>query len=574
MGNNFNPGAALVRQGWQPPGLPAVPTNLIHHMEFESEGLTNNRATIERTSITPGGQTPRALPGKIDSGGPLGLELVPEQHLAMLLQAQEAGATTSPAAGVFVHTLGPSQTGYTAPGALSTDVFRDDGRGQIFTGGWVQQIQLQVQNNALAKATATLISERGDYYAEPVTVHPSTGTGRLVVRGIPDEGKWRDLHVRLVDASDPAAVQLLVKFGPTVLTGTVDVAAASTAVVGTGTLFTKELAVGDAVSIDGDLRQVTAISGDLRFSIDAALVGPGAAADAHVVSEFGTFVSTIPAGFNLKNSPLWGELVDSVTGVPIAPAGGAVELFLETVDGLSSQNLTGTVEILPGAQTVSGTGTLFTIELAVGSLITPAGRPGRVASIVDNENLILAESHAGVPAGSSATTDHEWVVAMGRPEWIPALPQSQPLNEIFAAIEIDGVEACVEDLTLTLEVPVVARKCIGDVFTHEIIRRGRRKVTLTLSREYLEVNLRDKLEAGAPFAFYLRALTGERIGTHDQGMETICPKMSLSGATPSVSSATEMKESITASGHPAPEEPTFRDDLTIVVTSRNPDPTA
>ena len=54
-----------------------------------------------------------------------------------------------------------------------------------------------------------------------------------------------------------------------VLTGTID-PAASTAVVGVGTLFTTELVVGDRITVTGETRTVTAITDNLNLTVDAA----------------------------------------------------------------------------------------------------------------------------------------------------------------------------------------------------------------------------------------------------------------------------------------------------------------
>ena len=55
----------------------------------------------------------------------------------------------------------------------------------------------------------------------------------------------------------------------TVLTGSID-PAASTAVVGVGTLFTDELLVGDRITVSGETRTVTAIADDTNLTVSAA----------------------------------------------------------------------------------------------------------------------------------------------------------------------------------------------------------------------------------------------------------------------------------------------------------------
>lgn len=54
------------------------------------------------------------------------------------------------------------------------------------------------------------------------------------------------------------------------LTGTVSVSSSDTVVLGTGTLFSSELNVGDAISIDGEVHSVAAITSDAQLTLDVA----------------------------------------------------------------------------------------------------------------------------------------------------------------------------------------------------------------------------------------------------------------------------------------------------------------
>ncbi len=143
-----------------------------------------------------------------------------------------------------------------------------------------------------------------------------------------------------------------------VLTGSID-PTASTSVTGVGTLFTTELAVGDRINVNGEIRKVTAIATNTALTVDAAFTDT--AADA-----------ALTAG----------------TGV-----------------------LTGSID--PAASTtVTGVGTAFTTELAVGDQITVSGETRTISAIASDTSLTVSAAFTDNANDTSVMTDSMAVADM------------------------------------------------------------------------------------------------------------------------------------------------------------------
>ena len=136
-----------------------------------------------------------------------------------------------------------------------------------------------------------------------------------------------------------------------VLTGSID-PTASTSVTGVGTAFTTELAVGDKINVNGEIRKVATITSDTALTVDAAFTDT--AADA-----------ALTAG----------------TGV-----------------------LTGSID--PAASTtVTGVGTAFTTELAVGDQITVSGETRTISAIASDTSLTVSAAFSNNANDTSVMTD-------------------------------------------------------------------------------------------------------------------------------------------------------------------------
>lgn len=105
-----------------------------------------------------------------------------------------------------------------------------------------------------------------------------------------------------------AAQTLTVNSSTSVLTGSID-PAASTAVVGVGTLFTTELVVGDYIVVTGETRQVTVITDNTNLTVGAAFSNNAN--------------DTSPDRLNIERNP-WDHLLTLNNNTTIATTTGAV----------------------------------------------------------------------------------------------------------------------------------------------------------------------------------------------------------------------------------------------------------
>ncbi len=143
-----------------------------------------------------------------------------------------------------------------------------------------------------------------------------------------------------------------------VLTGSID-PTASTSVTGVGTSFTSELAVGDMINVNGEIRKVTVITDDTNLTVATAFTDTGND-------------TALTAG----------------TGV-----------------------LTGSIDPAASA-TVTGVGTLFTSELAVGDKITVSGEVRTITAIASNKSLTVSADFTNNPNDTSVMTDSKAVIGL------------------------------------------------------------------------------------------------------------------------------------------------------------------
>jgi len=113
----------------------------------------------------------------------------------------------------------------------------------------------------------------------PTTVRPTNGVGSyfqgslatFVITTIRSAGEPAGFTNPMMRIEDLGTV--------TTLTGTVTIAPGTTAVVGIGTLFTTELAVGDTVLINGATHDIAVITDDLNLTLATTHVGGATNAD-------------------------------------------------------------------------------------------------------------------------------------------------------------------------------------------------------------------------------------------------------------------------------------------------------
>lgn len=214
-----------------------------------------------------------------------------------------------------------------------------------------------------------------------------------------------------------------------VRTGTVSVTAGSATVSGTNTLFSSELAVGDSVLINNESKTIIAIANNTSMTVSP----PFAVTANNVVLRLETL---FPLVANLPNGTaitiLDGAGDDSETVEYVYPAGtnsikvdfGSGGLFegdvfqLEGHDGFyvvteDTRSLvpqaetagTGTVAVsLVTPRVVTGSGTLFTQQLAVGDVLRMGGQARRVVTIISDTSLTVHSDFTSTVAAGTAFT--------------------------------------------------------------------------------------------------------------------------------------------------------------------------
>lgn len=181
------------------------------------------------------------------------------------------------------------------------------------------------------------------------------------------------------------------------------------------------------------------------------------------------------------------------------------------------------------------------------------------------------------PDFTSLADADEWRWDAVRAEWVPVFPDVLPFNEVYAEIIVDGAEFRTNQFTLNLTRPVAPVYSIGGRYPKLVRERGRRQVGGTLVREYLDVDLRKKLERSKEFHLKVVAETNVLIGAtaYYHSLQLISPLCILGGPTPTIGSETQMDENLTFTCHPdATDGDGNVDDLTAYVTNSIADVTA
>lgn len=184
---------------------------------------------------------------------------------------------------------------------------------------------------------------------------------------------------------------------PVNLTGTISVTLGSSTVTGSGTFFNTELAVGKIISINGVNYTVVAIGGNTSLTL--ARIYRGTTASGLTAATYKTYtvsaisddthltLSTPYAGTTAGNLSISSGL--TLTSTPTTTCGSQViGTTGNRAVSLTGGNLTGTLAFTNGSTTVTGTGTSFNSQLGAGSiLVTPYQPTGSVA--VTNGSVLV-----------------------------------------------------------------------------------------------------------------------------------------------------------------------------------------
>lgn len=217
--------------------------------------------------------------------------------------------------------------------------------------------------------------------------------GTLVVRG--DSGRNDAQRVeksgtvsggtfKLFHYGAPAASP---KFGGSgvALTGTLAVTVSSAAVVGTGTLFTTELAVGDRVRVASDVAiyEVATITDNTHLALTAVYAGSAAAAASAV-----------------RAAQISGAIAYNATN-------DAFQTAMEAMSTIGTgTTITGTITATNGSNAITGSSTVFTTDLREGDYIRVGTDSSStlylISGITSDTALTISVVYAGVGGAGQA----------------------------------------------------------------------------------------------------------------------------------------------------------------------------
>lgn len=436
----FNPGNGQARMGWEtlveiPPAAASM-----HDFEFLGEEVGNEQTRIESESISPNSMRPPKLPGNVNSGGPLNVELDAEGHSRFLADIQRKSDTPVDldTATTWLHRLHPSATDIVFPDSYTQEFWRDDDMGQQFKGTRTGGMEVSIADGSLVNTSFELLSNRGDYWADPTTDAGGPTAGLPTLRGLPEYSRWT----------------------PVPTTGNIQI-------------------------------EVSVAPSGGSMSVKAFYTEDGSA---------GATATVVVLGEDTSGVPIWTTLIDSNTGAIMGTRDLPIQAYFPDVA------------------------------------------------------FLLADA---------------WTFARQRATaWTPALPDLPKMNEIFVTITIDGVEYCIETLTLTVTRPLEPKHCIGGRFAKFVLEQGQRIVEGTLERRYMDTTLRKRLERGEPFILGIEMYSGEEIsGGYEHAIKMYSPHCVFEGKSASITDRSTFQEPLDFSCHGDATHGTYPDDLTIDIIS-------
>ena len=163
------------------------------------------------------------------------------------------------------------------------------------------------------------------------------------------------------------------------MVGTVNVINDSKTVIGVGTTFITDYAIGDTITLEGVDYLIDAVVSDLELILSSTYAG---STDTGLYHFRGDSDYT-----NIGTGPSILNLIDGTQGE-------ATEYLWDFGDG-ALVGKTGTIAVTQGSRTLLGSGTLFTSELDEGDKIEIEGLLYRVLNIISDTELLLASYYAG-----------------------------------------------------------------------------------------------------------------------------------------------------------------------------------
>ena len=166
------------------------------------------------------------------------------------------------------------------------------------------------------------------------------------------------------------------------MTGTVNVTNGDKKVVGVATTFIADYAIGDTITLAGVDYLIDDIVNDLELTLSAVYAG---STDTGLNHYKGSSSYT-----NMETGPFMLNFLDGTLGE-------VTEYLWDFGNGALTLK-TGTLAVTQGSNVVTGTGTLFTSELAEGNKIEIDGVLYKVLNILSDTELVLASYYAGEDA--------------------------------------------------------------------------------------------------------------------------------------------------------------------------------
>lgn len=203
------------------------------------------------------------------------------------------------------------------------------------------------------------------------------------------------------------------------LTGTVSVAAADATVTGAGTAFLSECRIGDQImTAGGVVKRVLAITSDTVLEAD---------------SDY----DAIESGVAMTRKPI------------------------------PTVALTGTVSTV-ATTALTGVGTAFDTELAVGSIVrTAGGEVRRIATITNATTATVTRAFANTEPGVAASTYYEYTAARTRADWASSVHASGLAPEVLTEVYFKY-----EDTTLPEELVGIAKTAAITFNAGKVLQTG------------------------------------------------------------------------------------------------------
>lgn len=362
----------------------------IYHAEFTSTDMgEGEQASVENPNITSTGSTAVPLGGSIAVTGTTTALPDADAYLPCAASAlRKVSGAEDLGGGAWRHTYSRSQANELLC-AYTVRTSRGDGIHTLAIG--TKCLQFDV---TLATDTAAVFSiiEQAQFittWAEAVERHPNPATGRMLLRGTPDEwidrknGNAGDAYFRLVDLAPNSVNQLIATFyaisgQPGRIAGTWTVGAGTNTFAGTNGAALTDIVEGDVLDVDGVLLEVAAPPSDDDTFTTLANHGPGAAA-AILTREYGAELaarlvrSDVRPGLNSTNGKnIWNEISHS-SGGPLGDTSGAVlQMHLDSSADIVAGTigaLAGTVSVTSGSDVVTGAGTDFVAGARIGDFV-------------------------------------------------------------------------------------------------------------------------------------------------------------------------------------------------------------